>query len=140
MQINLNILEVDELNRSFASVLVLPISSALFYPPNPKGTSTLSLPTSNRTAPYIFLPSFVPEGNCKKKLEDRPHKFIAFEQELGLQEIQKYQLHQRSLKISLISILSGSDWWRGTVNPSPCCVLNMLAPVDLFFVGNWQDL
>ncbi|TYG72997.1 hypothetical protein ES288_D04G065400v1 [Gossypium darwinii] len=53
---------------SFAFVLVLPISSALFYPSNPKATSTLSLPTSNRTAPYIFpyFPSFVPEGNCKK--------------------------------------------------------------------------
>ncbi|KAB2036123.1 hypothetical protein ES319_D04G201800v1 [Gossypium barbadense] len=32
----------------------LPISSALFYPPNLKATTTLSLPTSNKTAPYIF--------------------------------------------------------------------------------------
>ncbi|MFQ6656094.1 hypothetical protein Gotur_026353, partial [Gossypium turneri] len=53
---------------SFASVLVLPISSALFYPPNPKATSTLSLPTSNRTAPYIF-PYFPSLLQVQKKSE-----------------------------------------------------------------------
>ncbi|MFQ6629773.1 hypothetical protein Gotur_006950, partial [Gossypium turneri] len=53
---------------SFASVLVLPISSALFYPPNPEATSTLSLPTSNRTTPYIF-PYFPSLLQVKKKSE-----------------------------------------------------------------------
>ncbi|TYH87400.1 hypothetical protein ES332_D01G113900v1 [Gossypium tomentosum] len=84
---------------SFASVLVLPISSALFYPPNPKATSTLSLPTSNRTAPYIFpyFPSLL-QVTAKKiggpatptpRKSKRPHRFRAGTR--ALQEIQKYQ-------------------------------------------------
>ncbi|MFQ6633446.1 hypothetical protein Gotur_010918, partial [Gossypium turneri] len=76
---------------SFASVLVLPISSPLFYPPNPKATSTLSLPTSNRTAPYIFLyfPSLLQVQKksesdlflkvTAKKLENRPYQ-VSFSQ------------------------------------------------------------
>ncbi|MFQ6629775.1 hypothetical protein Gotur_006950, partial [Gossypium turneri] len=96
---------------SFASVLVLPISSALFYPPNPEATSTLSLPTSNRTTPYIF-PYFPSLLQVKKKSESdlflkvtakktgrpttptpgkskRPHCFRA--ETRALQEIRKYQ-------------------------------------------------
>ncbi|TYH43259.1 hypothetical protein ES332_D11G115600v1 [Gossypium tomentosum] len=96
---------------SFASILVLLISSALFYPPNPKATSTLSLPTSNRTSHYIFLyfPSLL---QVQKKYESdlflkvtakkigglatptpgkskRPHRFRAGTR--SLQEIRKYQ-------------------------------------------------
>ncbi|KAK8287710.1 hypothetical protein V6Z12_D07G076200 [Gossypium hirsutum] len=71
---------------SFASVLFLPISSALFYPPNPKATSTLSLATSIRTAPYIFLLLFLKvtaiktEGSATPKTpgkSKRPHCFPA---------------------------------------------------------------
>ncbi|TYG52085.1 hypothetical protein ES288_D10G314400v1 [Gossypium darwinii] len=78
---------------SFAFVLVLPISSALFYPPNPKATSTLSLPTSNRTAPYIF-PYFPSLLQVQKKSESdlflkRPRHFRAGTR--ALQEIWKCQ-------------------------------------------------
>ncbi|TYG53172.1 hypothetical protein ES288_D09G088200v1 [Gossypium darwinii] len=96
---------------SFASVLVLPISSALFYHLNLKASSTLSLPTSNRTVPYIF-PYFPSLLQVQKKSESdlflkvtakktgglatltpgkskRPHYFRAGTR--ALQDIRKYQ-------------------------------------------------
>ncbi|MBA0847068.1 hypothetical protein Goshw_012110 [Gossypium schwendimanii] len=105
------LLSIPKGKLSFPSVLVIPISSALFYPPNPKAISTFSLPTSNITAPYIshYFPSLL---QVQKKSESdlflkvtakkiggpatptpgkskRPHHFQAGTR--ALQDIQKYQ-------------------------------------------------